>query len=155
MEMTLVEFECRGYRFALPIAAVRRVETSAQPVPLPGSPDIVLGVLNVAGEVVTVIDFHRRVGLPDMAIELAQQLLLVDIRGFFIGFIVDQVSGVTTRDTDRAPSIPNALAGAEFVDTVIRLDDGLCVICDPEKFLFSDEKILLGDALERLHHVRH
>jgi chemotaxis signal transduction protein len=152
--MTLIEFACRGYRFALPLASVRRVVPSAQPTPLPGAPEIVLGVLNVGGEVVTIINFHRRIGLPFSAIELSQQLLLVDITGICIGLIVDEVSGVTMRDIEGIRRVPDEFAGADFVETIIRLDDGLCVICDPEKFLFSDEKLLLGDALDHLRHAK-
>lgn len=152
--MTLIEFKCRGYRFALPLASVRCVASSAQPTPLPGTPEIVLGVLNVGGEVVTIINFHRRIGLPFSAIEISQQLLLVDIPGFCIGLIVDEVSGVTKRDMEESPCVPDKLAGANFVERIVRLDDGLCVICDPEKFLFSDEKILLGDALEHFRHEK-
>jgi purine-binding chemotaxis protein CheW len=152
--MTLIEFACRGYRFALPLASVRRVTSSAQPTPLPGTPEIVLGILNVGGEVVTIINFHRRVGLPSSAIELSQQLLLVDIPGFCIGFIVDEVSGIATREIGDSSGVPDQFAGADFVEKIIRLDDGLCIICDPEKFLFSDEKILLGDALEHFRHEK-
>jgi purine-binding chemotaxis protein CheW len=155
MWMTLLEFQCRGYRFALPLATVRRVVPSAQPTPLPGTPDIVLGVLNVGGEVVTIIDFHQRMGLPVSAIELSQQLLLIDIQGFCIGLLVDDVSGITTRDIDDAPCLPDQFAAADLIDAIIRLDDGVCVICDPEKFLFSDEKLRLGDAFEHSRNAEH
>lgn len=87
--------------------------------------------------------------------ELSQQLLLVDVPGFCIGLIVDRVSGVTTRGMEDMPGVPDKLAGADFIETVIRLDDDLCVICNPEKFLLSDEKILLGDALEHFVHAKH
>jgi chemotaxis signal transduction protein len=146
--MTLVELECRGQRFALPLRCVQRVLPSAAPRPLPGAPEIVLGILNVEGGLVIVIDFFRRVGLSCSVIETSQQLVLVDMGDFRGGLIVDRVIGVTERDAESASGMPPRLAGADFVEAIVRLEDGLCIIVDPERFLFDHEKALLGDALE-------
>lgn len=150
--MTLFEFECGGHRFALPLACVRRVVASAWPAQLPGAPAVVLGMLNIGGELVTVVDFFRRAGLSFSAIQASQQLIVADIAGLRIGFVVDGTIGVVQREPHSAGSVPERLAGADFVAAVMRLDDGLCVIVDPEKFLFADEKARIGDALGKLCH---
>lgn len=152
VEMTLIEFNCRNHRFAVPLASVRRVVPSAMPTPLPGAPDIVAGMLNIGGELVTVVDFHQRIGLPVSPILPSQRLLMLDMGEFPVGFIVDDVLGVTSREPDTAHGVPASLAGADFVDTVVRLDDGLCLILDPERFLFDDEVTQLGAALEKAAH---
>ncbi len=148
--MTLIEFECRGHRFALPLDSVRRVVPSAMPTPLPGAPELVLGVLNLGGEILAVIDFSRRIGLPSVGIEPSQHLLVSDLARFPVGFLVDKVNGVTERNLHGVAVLPEQFSAANFVESVARLDDGLCVIVDPEKFLFDDEKILLGDAMQRV-----
>ena len=153
--MTLIEFECRHHRFALPLAAVRRVIPSALPTPLPGTPPIVLGLLNLGDEVATIINFYEKIGLPFTPIDISQQMLLLDIAGLCIGLVVDKVSGVITRVVDQAMPLPEKFAGADFVQTVIRQDDGLCIICNPEKFLLDEERILIGNALEQAGHARH
>lgn len=153
--MILIEFECRGHRFALPLSSVRRVVSSAEPTPLPGAPEIVLGVLNLEGEVAVVINFYQRIGLSFSTIDISQQLLVVDMAGFCIGLVVDRVFGIATRDLEIKPAIPGKLAAAGFVHTVLKLDDGLCVICDLEKFLFDDERLAIDHALKELHHVDH
>lgn len=153
--MTLIDFECRNHRFALPLACVRRVVPSAMPTPLPGAPEIVAGVINVGGELVTVIDFFRRVGLPLSPINPSQRLLMIEMAGFLVGLIVDEVHGVTTRELDERSGVPEQLAGADFVETIVRLDDGLCIIVDPEKFLLDDERIQLGDALQKAGREKH
>lgn len=154
-KMTLIEFECRSHRFALPLGCVRRVVPSARPTPLPGAPDIVAGILNVGGELVTVVDFFCRAGLPLSPIHPSQRLLMIDMAGFLVGFMVDEVHGVTVRELDGRPGVPEQLAGADFVETIVRLDDGLCIIVDPEKFLFDEERIQLGEALEKIGHEKH
>jgi chemotaxis signal transduction protein len=150
----LIEFQCRGYRFALPLACVRRVAHSAQPTPLPGAPQIVLGMLDIAGEVAIVINFHGRIGLPFSTIELSQQLLLLDVSGWRMALLVDEVGAVITREVDDRLSVPEQLAGAGFVDSVIRVEEGLCIICDPDRFLLDDERILLGAALKKVGNAK-
>jgi chemotaxis signal transduction protein len=143
--MRLIEFECRGQRLALPLDCVRRAVVSAQPSPLPGASEIVVGVLNVAGEVVAVLDFCRRLGLAPAPILPSQHLLIVELSGFLAGVLVDRIHGVT----ERAPGavVPGKLAAADFVAGIVRLDDGLCIIVDPDKFLFGDERAALAAAL--------
>jgi purine-binding chemotaxis protein CheW len=150
-ELQVLEFICRGQRFAVPLAAVRRAVLSARPVPLPGASDIVLGVLDVGGETVTVLDFARRAcGIPT-TITPTQQFLIVDAGGFPCALVVDSVVGPGTAVPDSA--WPDAAGAAGYVDGVVRLPDGLCLVVEPGRFLFAHERaqltLALGAAGER------
>lgn len=142
----VLEFACGGRRFAVPLACVRRVVLSAQPEPLPGTPEIVLGALNVGGETVTVLDFARRVGCAPTVIRTGQQFLMLELGGFLCAFVVDAVNGpgVLERGADGWPA---PVGGAGFVDSALRLPDGLCLVVDPARFLFDDEQAQLALAL--------
>lgn len=144
--LQVLEFACGGRRFAVPLACVRRAVLSAQPEPLPGASDIVLGVLNVGGDTVTVLDFARRAGCGPTVIHSAQQFLIVELAGFLCAFVVDAVNGpaVALRG---AASWPGAAGAAGFVDSALRLPDGLCLVVDPARFLFDDEQAALAQAL--------
>lgn len=153
--MILVEFECRRQRFALPLQFVRRIVASAMSDVLPGAPDIVLGVLNVGGEIVTLIDFGRRIGGPFTELNLAHRLLIVDIGGYAVAFVVDGVNGISSQEWEHVPGVPEPLSGAKFVDAVVLANNGLCIIVNPEKFLFEEEWALLGKALKKMRHDDH
>jgi purine-binding chemotaxis protein CheW len=141
----ILEFICRGQRFAVPLASVRRVVLSARPVPLPGASDIVLGVLDVGGETVTVIDFARRaIGHPT-TITPSQQFLIVESDGFPCALVVDSIVGPGTAVADSA--WPHAAGAAGYVDGVVHLPDGLCLVVDPGRFLFEHERVQLTLAL--------
>jgi purine-binding chemotaxis protein CheW len=144
--MQVLAFECQGRRFAVPLACVRRALLSAEPVPLPGASDIVLGVLNVGGEIVTVLDFARRAGCAPTTLALSQQFLVVDLGGFACALVVDAVIGTRTVESADAPW-PRAADAAEYVTGTMRLADGLCLVLDPEKFLFDEERLQLAQAL--------
>ena len=122
---------------------------------MPGAPEIVLGVINLGGEVAIIVNFYRRVGLPFSGIEVSQQLLLVDIAGICVGLVVDRVVGIFSHEMNDQPAIPEQFAGADFVQAIRQLDDGLCIICNPEKFLLDDEIISIGHALDQISHVEH
>ena len=142
----LMEFECRGQRIALPLDCVRRAIPSAEPLPLPGVGPVVLGVLNVGGSIVSLLDLCYRLGLPQAPIAPAQQIIVLELEGLLCGLVVDRIVGVVERDAQIA--MPDALAAAPFVKGVVRLDDGLCLIVDPARFLFPEETQALADALE-------
>lgn len=141
----LLEFECSGQRIGLPLDHVRRAIPSAQPLPLPGAGAAVIGVLNLAGAIVAVLDLCYRLGLPRRPIEPVQQIVVIELPAFLCGLVVDRIHGVVERDADIA--MPDELNAAPFVQGVLRLDDGLCLILDPARFLFPDEAQALAAAL--------
>jgi chemotaxis signal transduction protein len=151
--LRLIEFESGGCRIALPLDCVRRAVASAEPMPLPGATDIVLGVLNVGGELVTVVDVCRRLGLPRTPILPSQQLLIVGLSGFLAGVLADRVIGVTERPL--AEAVPAEVGGAPFLRGVVRLDDGLCLVLDPLQFLFPGERGALAQALAEVSDACH
>jgi purine-binding chemotaxis protein CheW len=149
--MQLLEFACKGQRFAVPLSCVRRAVLSARPWPLPGASDIVLGVLNVGGETVTVLDFARRAGCGPTVITSAQQFLIVDLGGFPCALVVDSIIGPGTA-ARVAAGWPGATGAAGFVDGALQLPDGLCLVIDPARFLFESEQAQLAQALAGASH---
>lgn len=143
--LRLIEFECRGQRIGLPLEYVRRALPSAEPLPLPGAGAIVLGVLNVGGTVIALLDLCYRLGLPRLPIEPSQQIIVFELPGLLCGVVVDRINGVVERVADIA--MPDELDAPPFVKGVARLDDGLCLIVDPARFLFPGETQALAAAL--------
>jgi purine-binding chemotaxis protein CheW len=143
--LQILEFDCRGQRFAVPLASVRRAVLSARPVPLPGASSIVLGVLDVGGDTVTVLDFALRATGRPTVITPTHQFLIVETDGFLCALVVDGIAGPGTAVPDSA--WPDAAGAADYVDGVVRLPDGLCLVVDPARFLFEHERAQLTHAL--------
>jgi chemotaxis signal transduction protein len=146
--LRLVEFEYGSCRLALPLGCVRRVVVSAEPTPLPAACDVVLGVLNVAGELLIMVDPGRRLGLPEAPILPSQQLLIVELSGFPAALLVDRIVGITEREL--ASLMPDEVGGAPFIGGAVRLDDGVCLVLDPHQFLFPGEREALAQALDKV-----
>lgn len=147
--MTLLEFASLGHRFAVPVSTVRRVVASAAPALLPGAPAMVAGALNLGGDIVALVDLGRRFGLGSSPLTPAQQIVVLDIPGFLLGFAVDEVTGVTERAVE-ADAVPGEMA-SRAVPGMVVAQDGLAVLIDPEQVLLREDQQRLRAALEAAH----
>lgn len=150
--MQVIEFECRGHRFGVPLACVRRVVMSAALAPLPGAAEPVMGVINLGGEAVTVLDFAGRAGLGATVLAPSQQFLVLELAGLRAALVVDRIGAVAER-TPQPLAAHGGTAPADYVAGVVRLDDGLCLVLDPDRFLFEHEKFALAAALAGAGHA--
>jgi purine-binding chemotaxis protein CheW len=149
--MLLFGFSCDQQRFALPLEAVDRVLPAVALTPLPGVPDIVLGALNLRGEVVPVVDFRRRAGLPSRPIEPSQFYLLANMARLRLALAVDQ-PGDVFEEPERLVSLQPEVATAAYVSGIIVLPSGITVVCDLDRFLSLNEEAQLQDALAQDSH---
>lgn len=146
--MKLLEFACLGYRFAVPVGAVARVVPCAQPAPLPGAPEVVIGALALGGEVLVLVDAARRFGLGETRLAPRQRIVVLPVRGFLLGIVSDDEIGVSERDT--APAFGYA---GDSVAGMVVAEDGLRVLLDPEQVLLREDDDPLRRALEAGGHA--
>jgi purine-binding chemotaxis protein CheW len=143
----LVVFVVEGQRYALALDAVERALPMVAVSPLPEAPPVALGVVNVHGRIVPVLDVRALSGLPARAAAASDRLLLVRRRAHTVAIPVDEVLGVE-RLPEGAVVAPDAvLPGMGRAAGVARLADGLLVIHDPETFLSVADERTLAQAL--------
>ena len=85
-------FETAGQLYGLAILGVQEVLATAQIEPVPGAPETVLGVLNLRGSIVTVMDLRRRLGLPDL--QGPQSIIVIRSGAQIMGLAVDGIASV-------------------------------------------------------------
>jgi purine-binding chemotaxis protein CheW len=88
-----IGFELAGQLYGVPILAVQEVLASAEIEPVPGTPGEVLGVINLRGQIVTVVDLRLRLGLP-AAVGAGGPLVVFDAPGETLAARVDRVTHV-------------------------------------------------------------
>ena len=76
-----VVFTLDEQRYALHLAAVERIIPVVEITPLPKAPDLVLGIINVGGQIIPVIDTRKRFRLPERELNLSDVLITADCGG--------------------------------------------------------------------------
>ncbi len=145
----LVVFTLDEQRYALYLPVVERVVSAVEVTPLPKTPDIVLGVINIQGKVIPVVNIRKRFGLPEREIDLSDQFVIANTPRRTIALVVDTVNGVIEPAREKLISSENITPGLEHVDGVIKLEDGLILIHDLDRFLSLEEEKKLDNALKK------
>ena len=144
----LVVFTLDDRRYGLALSAVERAVRMVDVTPLPQAPQIVLGVVNVQGRVVPVVNLRRRFRLPERDFALADQLLIARTARRPVALAADAVTGVLEYSAQEAAGARDIVPGIEYVEGVVKLPDGLVLIHDLDRFLSLEEEAALGRAIE-------
>ncbi|MDX2194573.1 MAG: chemotaxis protein CheW [Gemmatimonadales bacterium] len=126
----LVTVQLGGGEYAFPMERVREILRAEPPTPLPDAPPAVLGVVTVRGEVLPVIDTARALGAGahDGRLRDDQRIVVADVGGTALGFVVDRVHEVLAVAA-AAITPPPAVAGAgAAVAGLVQLDEGRRVV---------------------------
>ena len=134
-------------RYALRLSSVERTVRMVEITPLPEAPEIVLGVIDVQGEVVPVLNIRKRFRLPERAPGLADQLIMARTTRRSVALVADAVIDVVALSEDELIKPATILPGLEYVEGVAKLGDGMVFIHDLDAFLSLEEEQTLATAL--------
>lgn len=141
----LVVFTLHEQRYALRLPAVTRIVRVAEITVLPGAPDIVLGVVNLQGQIIPVVDLRKRLGLAARDVQLTDHLIIARTSLRPMALLVASVIGVI--DGPQSQVSASIQADTTYVAGVLKLADGLVLIHDLDTFLSPVEDVLLDQAL--------
>ena len=144
-----VLFSLDAGRYALPLESVDRIVHAAEITALPLAPDVVLGALDIAGEILPVYDLRCRFQLPRRPVRITDQFIVARTASRRVVLAVDAALGV--HDDASAPYLATEPRDAS-IRGVVALSDGLVLIADLERFLSPDETQALDAALDSIRH---
>lgn len=116
-------------------------------IPLPKAPDIVLGVVNVQGQVIAVTNVRKRFGLSEREPRVSDQLIIARTPRRPVALVVDEVTGVFEYSEREAVPAEAIVPGTDYIAGVVKLSDGMVLIHDLGRFLSLDEERNLDDAM--------
>ncbi len=143
----IVVFTLDNLLYALPLDTVIRVIHIVEIRLLPKAPEIICGIINVAGEIIPVINTRKRFGLASREIELNDQLIIADTRKRKIALWVDTVTGIQNIRFDQQINNQASLPFAKYIKGVAKMEGELILIYDLELFLNLEEEEELELAL--------
>lgn len=146
--LRLVRFRVGEERFAVDILRVQEINRMMSLTQMPQSPPGVNGVINLRGRIVPVIDFRTRMGLEATEPSDSSRIIVVNIQGSTLGFIVDEVHEVLQIDpkiVDPSPSIATS-ADSNYIRGVAKLDDSLLILLDLDRMISNETLENIGAA---------
>jgi purine-binding chemotaxis protein CheW len=145
----LVVFTLDAQLYALPLASVQRVVRMVEVTPLPKAPEIVLGVIDVHGSIIPVMSMRRRFGRPEPEASLNGQLIVADTGTRCVALVVTSVTGVIERTVEEVTEAEKIVPGAQYVEGISKLEDGIVFIHNVDRFLSKKEDQQLDGLLAR------
>ncbi|WP_299016222.1 chemotaxis protein CheW [uncultured Photobacterium sp.] len=136
-----VTFQLEDETYGINVMQVREVLRYSEIAPVPGAPDYVLGIINLRGNVVTVIDTRSRFGLMPGEISDNTRIVIIEAEKQVIGILVDSVAEVVylrSSEIDSTPSVGTE-ESAKFIQGVSNRDSELLILVDLNKLLSDEE----------------
>ena len=147
----LIAFTLDDQRFALSISSVNRIIRVVGIAPLPKGPDIVIGIINVQGNIIPVVNIRKRFCLPERDINLNDQIIITHTSKRAIGIVVNSVIGLIESAEEKIVTSEAIVPGIDYVEGVVKLEDGLLIIHDIEKFLSIEEEVAIYNAVKEIN----
>ncbi len=136
-----VTFRLEEELYGINVMQVQEVLRFTEIAPVPGAPDYVLGIINLRGNVVTVIDTRRRFALVDRELDDNTRIVIIEVDGQVVGLLVDSVAEVVylrESEIEKAPEVGND-ESSKYIQGVVTRDTGLLILVDVNKLLSSEE----------------
>ena len=143
----LVVFNLDSQLYALALSTVERAVRMVEITPLPRAPEIVLGVVNIQGRIIPVLNLRKRFRLPERRAGVGDQLLIARTSRRAVSLVVDAVCGVIECPEQGAIAPATIVPGLEYVTGVVKLSDGMLFIHDLDEFLSLEEEEALAAAV--------
>ncbi len=141
----VVEFALAGEHYALALAGVREVCGLKDYTPVPCTPDFVLGIINLRGEIHTIIDLKRFFDLPECGITELNKVLILDGDGLRLGILADAILGVRSVRRAEVAAPPATVAGLRS-DYLLGVTGGRLIVLDAAKIL-GDPRIVVNEQV--------
>ncbi len=135
-----VTFRLDGETYGVNVMEVQEVLRVTDIAPVPGAPSYVLGIINLRGNVVSVIDTRRRFGLPATENSDATRIVIIESGGQTVGIRVDAVAEVLDVDSseiETSPDVGNEEA-ARYISGMVSRGEELVVLIDVNKIITEE-----------------
>ncbi len=147
MKIHLFVFFVEKNKYALRLSKVERIIPVMRITPLPSAPEIVMGVINIEGNIIPTLNIRKRFGLQEKELNLYDKIIIAYTAKQRVAIVVDDVAGVVEYEEEKLIPSKEFLPVLPYFDGVMALEDQIILIHDIDRFLSINEECLLEAAL--------
>jgi len=139
--LQVVSFRLGEEEYGVDIMTVQEIILLGCITQVPEVPDHVLGVINLRGNVIPILNLRRRFGMPDQEPEDETRIVVMNLNGRTVGVVVDGVSEVLRLSLDDISPPPQSLSGVgkEYIDGLAHNGDRLLILLNMARLLGGGE----------------
>ncbi len=143
----LVSFTVGNEEYGVDIMAVREIRAWSETTPLPNTPEVVRGVINMRGAIVPIFDLRARFGMPRTEPTKYNVVIIVSVSSRIVGILVDAVSDIITINEDEIRPMPDMeqVSGLGFMEGLITVGDRMVGLIGLER-MFSGRMLEAADS---------
>jgi len=144
--LQLVSFKIGAEEYGVNILKVQEINKMTTITKVPNAPEFVEGVINLRGRVIPIIDLRTRLGMERKEHTKDTRIIVVELAGKTVGFIVDSVNEVLRIPSNVTEVPPELVTGinSDYITAVGKLEDRLLILLDLDKVLKTEEKETLN-----------
>jgi purine-binding chemotaxis protein CheW len=139
----LVSFNLDNEEYGVDVLKVREIIRMPSITRVPNTPGYVEGVINLRGKVIPIINMRRRFALREQGYDKQTRIMVMDVEGELMGFIVDAVSEViriSSSEIQPSPAVVTSGIDQECIAGIINQAERLLVLLDLQRMFSQDER---------------
>ncbi|EHL16533.1 MAG: chemotaxis protein CheW [Peptoanaerobacter stomatis] len=137
---TYVVFKINGQKYCVNILTIKEICSNKETTFLPNTPSFIEGIINLRGEVLSIINLSKKLGIVSSTPFQEQKILVVIIDELLLGFLVDEVIGIIHTPSENIDNKPKMLENEEnFISGIIKSGDEMIISIDLEHILNKEE----------------
>jgi Chemotaxis signal transduction protein len=137
----LIAFRIGDQEFSVNIMSVREIRGWTPATPIPHAPDYVMGVINLRGAVLPIVDLAKRLGMKPAEPTARHVIIVAQVRTRVIGLLVDAVSDILTVTDENIQPVPEVSSDLEkqYARGILAIDKRMICLVELDA-LFSDSE---------------
>ena len=142
--LQLVTFKLGNEEFGVDILKVQEINRMMDITRIPNAPPFIEGVINLRGKIIPIVDLRKKLGFNggNGQSEKTTRIIVVELDGLVLGFIVDSVSEVLRIPENTIEPPPSIVGGVEsdYIEGVGKLDNRLLILLELKKLFSSTDR---------------
>ncbi len=137
----LITFTIQDELYGVDILKIQELIGFSEVTPVPNLPGYILGVINLRGNVIPVIDLRKKFNMRHKDYDKFNVIIVLKVENRFIGLVVDSVHDVVSLSDEKVGDTPSFTTQIDtsFIKNISQIDDKLVVILDTDKIMSIDK----------------
>lgn len=127
-----LQFDLGQESYAIHLLTVKEVIPVPETTPLPNSPSSYIGIMNLRGQIISIIDLRKKLNISQQPEEVEEAVIIVEIQGVSIGVVVDSINRVLNVEVAAITEVPEVSSqiNARYIEGVFQGDKNLTILLD-------------------------